>query len=205
MDCSSSGSEDNDDEDKDGSSDSNSQIYDNDGSIVVDGLMIMNDGDKKETKKNKEKSDLISTIDDHNLQSCDDAALENRSLTPNKEMRNRKSKRKNNNNRNRLHSSLPCSPIFLRRKLFRNNNIDEKNYYDSKKQLKSNINSNKEFILHNKAPMWNEVNQVYQLDFGGRVTQESAKNFQIELHGRQVIVLMCAVIEVDFLPFTYHF
>ena len=28
--------------------------------------------------------------------------------------------------------------------------------------------------------------QVYQLDFGGRVTQESAKNFQIEYLGKQV-------------------
>lgn len=34
--------------------------------------------------------------------------------------------------------------------------------------------------------MWNESSQVYQLDFGGRVTQESAKNFQIEFRGRQV-------------------
>uniref|UniRef100_A0A1B0CQE9 SOCS box domain-containing protein n=1 Tax=Lutzomyia longipalpis TaxID=7200 RepID=A0A1B0CQE9_LUTLO len=30
----------------------------------------------------------------------------------------------------------------------------------------------REFVMHNKAPMWNENSQVYQLDFGGRVTQE---------------------------------
>lgn len=30
------------------------------------------------------------------------------------------------------------------------------------------------------------MSQVYQLDFGGRVTQESAKNFQIEFRGKQV-------------------
>ncbi|CAJ0573812.1 unnamed protein product, partial [Mesorhabditis spiculigera] len=41
--------------------------------------------------------------------------------------------------------------------------------------------------LHNKAPIWNETNQVYQLDFGGRVTQESAKNFQIEVNSKQVL------------------
>lgn len=35
--------------------------------------------------------------------------------------------------------------------------------------------------------MWNEQSQVYQLDFGGRVTLESAKNFQIELKNKQVI------------------
>lgn len=50
-------------------------------------------------------------------------------------------------------------------------------------QVKTN---GKEFLLYNKAPLWNEVSQVYQLDFGGRVTQESAKNFQIEHQGRQV-------------------
>lgn len=44
----------------------------------------------------------------------------------------------------------------------------------------------REFILQNKAPFWNELSQVYQLDFGGRVTQESAKNFQIEHQASQV-------------------
>lgn len=43
--------------------------------------------------------------------------------------------------------------------------------------------------MHNKAPLWNENSQVYQLDFGGRVTQESAKNFQIEFRGKQVSIL----------------
>ncbi|KAJ8314830.1 hypothetical protein KUTeg_006980 [Tegillarca granosa] len=45
----------------------------------------------------------------------------------------------------------------------------------------------RQFVMHNKAPLWNENSQVYQLDFGGRVTQESAKNFQIEFRGRQVM------------------
>ncbi|XP_078053393.1 WD40 superfamily protein Tusp isoform X3 [Augochlora pura] len=45
----------------------------------------------------------------------------------------------------------------------------------------------RELVMHNKAPMWNESSQVYQLDFGGRVIQESAKNFQIEFKGRQVM------------------
>ncbi|TSO25168.1 Tubby-related protein 4 [Bagarius yarrelli] len=43
------------------------------------------------------------------------------------------------------------------------------------------------YVMANKQPLWNEATQVYQLDFGGRVTQESAKNFQIELDGRQVM------------------
>lgn len=60
------------------------------------------------------------------------------------------------------------------------------------KQKGAGISGNKseavrrELVMHNKAPMWNESSQVYQLDFGGRVTQESAKNFQIEFKGRQV-------------------
>ena len=36
--------------------------------------------------------------------------------------------------------------------------------------------------------------KVYQLDFGGRVTQESAKNFQIEYLGKQVCVMNYFVI-----------
>ncbi|KAK0084586.1 hypothetical protein PV325_006755 [Microctonus aethiopoides] len=48
-------------------------------------------------------------------------------------------------------------------------------------------NKAEELVMHNKAPMWNESSQVYQLDFGGRVTQESAKNFQIEYRGKQVM------------------
>ena len=60
-----------------------------------------------------------------------------------------------------------------------------------KKKSKSRVEpsedtkTSRNFHLHNKAPMWNEVTQVYQLDFGGRVTQESAKNFQIEHNGKQ--------------------
>ena len=48
-----------------------------------------------------------------------------------------------------------------------------------------------QFVMHNKAPLWNENSQVYQLDFGGRVTQESAKNFQIEFRGKQVSHTSC--------------
>ena len=42
------------------------------------------------------------------------------------------------------------------------------------------VRPRRKLVLHNKSPMWNAASQVYQLDFGGRVTQESAKNFQIE-------------------------
>jgi tubby-related protein 1 len=33
--------------------------------------------------------------------------------------------------------------------------------------------------LHNKAPQWNEETQSYVLNFNGRVTLASVKNFQI--------------------------
>ena len=47
-----------------------------------------------------------------------------------------------------------------------------------------------EFVMLNKSPIWNESTQVYQLDFGGRVTQESAKNFQIEHNKEQVSFML---------------
>ena len=40
--------------------------------------------------------------------------------------------------------------------------------------------------IHSKTPTWNEQHMIYQLDFGGRVTTKSAKNFQLELENEQV-------------------
>lgn len=34
-------------------------------------------------------------------------------------------------------------------------------------------------VMHNKSPQWNEETQSYVLNFGGRVTLASVKNFQI--------------------------
>ncbi|KAI1715365.1 tub family domain-containing protein [Ditylenchus destructor] len=48
-------------------------------------------------------------------------------------------------------------------------------------------NTPRMLVMTNKTPFWNEQSQVYQLDFNGRVTQESAKNFQIEYQSRQVL------------------
>ncbi|CAG9559846.1 unnamed protein product [Danaus chrysippus] len=85
------------------------------------------------------------------------------------------------------------------------NEVNSKNYRDlesfQKAQLRNKlkraggnmgagageVRERRQLMMHNKAPMWNENSQVYQLDFGGRVTQESAKNFQIEYHGKQVM------------------
>lgn len=57
----------------------------------------------------------------------------------------------------------------------------------------------KEFKLNNRAPIWNESSQIYQLDFGGRVTQESAKNLQIDFEGNLVsnvvaVFVVCIIV-----------
>ena len=41
-------------------------------------------------------------------------------------------------------------------------------------------------VIHSKTPTWNEQHMIYQLDFGGRVTTKSAKNFQLEMGSEQV-------------------
>jgi hypothetical protein len=40
-------------------------------------------------------------------------------------------------------------------------------------------NSNSLLFLKNKSPKWNPATQSHCLNFGGRVTQPSIKNFQI--------------------------
>lgn len=55
------------------------------------------------------------------------------------------------------------------------------------------------YVMANKQPLWNEATQVYQLDFGGRVTQESAKNFQIELDGRQVCIFLKSHLNFEYI------
>lgn len=37
----------------------------------------------------------------------------------------------------------------------------------------------KQVIMHNKPPKWNEQLNAYCLNFRGRVTQASVKNFQL--------------------------
>lgn len=55
--------------------------------------------------------------------------------------------------------------------------------------------------LHNKTPVWNDETQSHVLNFNGRVTQASIKNFQIVhsqdceyvLWGLSVIHLLCSM------------
>ena len=53
--------------------------------------------------------------------------------------------------------------------------------------------------IHSKTPTWNEQHMIYQLDFGGRVTTKSAKNFQLETDNEQVKIhteadCMCIIV-----------
>ena len=48
------------------------------------------------------------------------------------------------------------------------------------------VSSDAHIQIFSKTPTWNEQHMIYQLDFGGRVTTKSAKNFQLELDNEQV-------------------
>lgn len=67
----------------------------------------------------------------------------------------------------------------------------QSDYYISKhaitssKRVSSSIES--PIIVMSKTPTWNEQHMIYQLDFGGRVTAKSAKNFQLEVDNKQVL------------------
>lgn len=60
--------------------------------------------------------------------------------------------------------------------------------------------------LHNKTPQWNEETQSYVLNFHGRVTQASVKNFQI-VHDNDVdyIVLQFGRISDDLFTMDYRY
>lgn len=55
----------------------------------------------------------------------------------------------------------------------------------SSKRMSSSIEP--PIIVMSKTPTWNEQHMIYQLDFGGRVTAKSAKNFQLEVDNKQVL------------------
>uniref|UniRef100_A0A3Q4GW16 Tubby-like protein n=1 Tax=Neolamprologus brichardi TaxID=32507 RepID=A0A3Q4GW16_NEOBR len=57
--------------------------------------------------------------------------------------------------------------------------------------------------LHNKAPVWNDDTQSYVLNFHGRVTQASVKNFQIVHDNDRDIVLSSDVAESDYIVMQF--
>jgi tubby-related protein 1 len=60
--------------------------------------------------------------------------------------------------------------------------------------------------LHNKSPVWNEETQSYVLNFHGRVTQASVKNFQL-VHTNDVdyIVMQFGRISTDHFTMDYSY
>ncbi|XP_060839341.1 tubby-related protein 4 [Rhopalosiphum padi] len=90
-----------------------------------------------------------------------------------------------------IRKRLMNSPLFFRKVLRTQIEPDFQNLETfQKSQIKNKIEmctKRQQFVMQNKAPIWNDLTQVYQLDFGGRVTQESAKNFQVEYDGIQVM------------------
>ena len=56
--------------------------------------------------------------------------------------------------------------------------------------------------LHNKTPIWNEETQSYVLNFHGRVTQASVKNFQI-VHSNDVEYIVMQFGRIDEDVFTW--
>ncbi|OAD73645.1 tubby transcription factor, C-terminal [Phycomyces blakesleeanus NRRL 1555(-)] len=61
-------------------------------------------------------------------------------------------------------------------------------------------------ILHNKSPQWNEDTQSFVLNFNGRVTQASVKNFQI-VHDNDLdyIVMQFGRVERDYFTMDYKY
>ena len=101
-------------------------------------------------------------------------------------------------------SSTPLflSPFLPRKRLFNTPNLRRRFEFPARSRSRESSDeaatapppvkarggrrARKKLVLRNKSPMWNAASQVYQLDFGGRVTQESAKNFQIEYKDKTV-------------------
>ncbi|SAM00438.1 hypothetical protein [Absidia glauca] len=61
-------------------------------------------------------------------------------------------------------------------------------------------------VLHNKSPQWNEETQSFVLNFSGRVTQASVKNFQV-VHDNDLdyIVMQFGRVERDYFTLDYKY
>ncbi|CAO3597577.1 unnamed protein product [Absidia cylindrospora] len=61
-------------------------------------------------------------------------------------------------------------------------------------------------VLHNKSPQWNDETQSFVLNFSGRVTQASVKNFQV-VHDNDLdyIVMQFGRVERDYFTLDYKY
>jgi tubby-related protein 1 len=69
---------------------------------------------------------------------------------------------------------------------------DLPNHPDSKSLVERFKSKNPEGVieLHNKTPVWDDDSQSYLLNFHGRVTQTSVKNFQVIHHSNEDCIIM---------------
>ncbi len=54
-----------------------------------------------------------------------------------------------------------------------------------------NGNEDETVNLSSKKPEWNSRFNVYELDFGGRISRDSVKNLQVEMDGKIVSIIIC--------------
>ncbi|KFW71246.1 Tubby-related protein 3, partial [Pygoscelis adeliae] len=84
--------------------------------------------------------------------------------------------------------------------------IRPRNEHESLLSKWQNKNLENLIELHNKAPVWNDDTQSYVLNFHGRVTQASVKNFQI-VHGNDpdYIVMQFGRVAEDVFTLDYNY
>jgi len=74
------------------------------------------------------------------------------------------------------------------------------------KKFKDEGDSTGMVVLRNKPPKWNEVMQAYCLNFNGRVTQPSVKNFQLVAeNNREHTILQFGKVDKDVFTMDYAF
>eukprot|EP00062_Callorhinchus_milii_P027944 gi/632991871/ref/XP_007884822.1/ PREDICTED: tubby-related protein 3-like [Callorhinchus milii] len=84
--------------------------------------------------------------------------------------------------------------------------IRPKNEHESLLTRWQNKNMENILALHNKAPTWNEETQSYVLNFHGRVTQASVKNFQIiNLDDPDYVLLQFGRVAEDVFTMDYNY
>ena len=60
------------------------------------------------------------------------------------------------------------------------------NLFTVRKEGDDDFSGEEVIVLQSKEPDWNHRSQIFELDFGGRVTRDSTKNFQLEVGGQVV-------------------
>ena len=84
--------------------------------------------------------------------------------------------------------------------------IHPKNDSDSLLKRYEEKNLQNLLVLHNKSPVWNEETQSYVLNFHGRVTQASVKNFQIvHPQSQEYIVMQFGRVSDDVFTLDYRY